>query len=125
MMLTRYRPVIGLINVTSFVMALYAVGVMYTPSSGIVAFLGEHTFLTPEMLAVAFLVCAGLIFFVRPDPAVVSVLTTPILLYAIAGVFYFFSLYPNGSFTGALSHVAVWLIITASLYERARSGTAH
>lgn len=124
-MLKRFRPVFSLTNVVAFIMMAYAAGVWYTPNSGITSYLNDYTFVTPGLIAIAFVGCGSIIFFCRPAPAIFSLLTSPILMYSIGGFFFFFSIYPDGSFTGVIGHVGLWAVITAALYERARSGRAH
>lgn len=107
------RPIITLHNAVGALLLGYAAAVLATPTSGAIAWIDSRTFLTPETVAGAFAVC-GL--------AVCSLLTTPLLLYAIAALGFFFSRTDVGM-TGVIGHLGVWVVINAVNYERARQWT--
>ena len=113
------RPIITFNRTAGAVMWIYALAVLLTSDNGTVHYLTGRTFLTPALMAGAFAVCGGLIFFTRPIPQVVGLLTTPILLFAIATGFYFAG---SAQFVmpGTIAHTGLWFIIQAALIEKAR-----
>lgn len=115
------RPLFSFPHVVGLVMLLYAAGVMGTPHSGVTNYLTDNTFLTPLLIAGAFVTGGALILILRPAPALFSFLTTPILIYGVASLFYMLST-PAGALTAVVAHTGLWLSIQAALYDRARKG---
>jgi hypothetical protein len=112
------RPIVTLAHAVGVVMCLYAIGVLATPHSGVTGFIMEKTFLTPPMIAAVFVGCGVYIFLSHPHPALFSLLITPIMLYSLASVLYVLT--AGGAMTGTVAHTGIWLVVNASLVERAR-----
>lgn len=114
------RPIFSLAHVVGLVMLGYAAGVLATPYTGAMGWLGANTFLTAPMMAAAFAGCGVYILIASPPAPLFSLLTLPILFYAAASVFYFLGS-STAAVTAVLAHVGLWLVITAALFEKARS----
>jgi hypothetical protein len=113
------RPVFSLRNVIAVLMLAYGLAIAATPGGGAVGYLAERTFVTPTLLSLTFLVCGAVILILRPSPAGLALLSTPILIYGVASLLYFFTL-TSGAFAAVVSHCGLWLVIQAALYDRAR-----
>lgn len=114
------RPIVTLHNAVGLIMLGYAAGVLATPNSGVTHWLAVNTFITPPLLAAAFAGCGTYILIASPPAPLFSLLTLPILFYAAASVFYFLGS-STAAVTAVLAHVGLWLVITAALFEKARS----
>jgi hypothetical protein len=116
------RPLFSLSHVVGVLMIAYAVGVLGTPGNGVTNWIIDHTFLTPLAVAAFFAGCGAFILIARPHPALFSLATTPLLLYAIASILFFIST-PTGAFTAVVAHNGLWLTVNAALIDIARRGT--
>ena len=75
-------------------------------------------------MAAAFAGCGVYILIANPRPALFSLLTTPLLFYAVASVGYLLSsANANPASTAVIAHNGLWLTINAALLEQARRGT--
>lgn len=113
------RPLFSLPNVVAVLMFAYAAAIAATPNGGAVNYLHDNTFITPPLLVGLFIASGLAIFILRPTEAGLSVLTTPILLYGVASLLYFFTL-TTGAFAAVVAHIGLWLVIQAALYDRVR-----
>ena len=115
------RPFFTLAHTVGLLMLGYAVGVLVTPESGVMNWLSENTFLTPPVVAALFAGCGAYVLIANPRLALLSLLTTPILMYGLAAVFYFVG-NPSGSITALVAHNGLWLLTQAALLDAARRG---
>jgi hypothetical protein len=115
------RPLFTLAHTVGLLMLGYAAGVLLTPTGGVMNWLVDNTLFTPPVVAALFAGCGAYVLIANPRLALISLLTTPILLYGLAAVFYFAS-NPSGSVTGVLSHNGLWLLTQAALLDAARRG---
>jgi hypothetical protein len=115
------RPLFTLAHTVGLLMIGYAAGVLLTPTGGVMNWLSENTFFTPPVVAALFAGCGVYVLIANPRLALLSLLTTPILMYGLAGVFYFLS-NPAGSVTALVAHNGLWLAIQAALLDAARRG---
>ena len=115
------RPFITLPHVVGLLMLGYAAGVLATPTTGVMDWLVDNTFLSPPIVAALFAGCGTYILIASPRPALFSLLTTPILMYGLAAVFYFLG-NPAGSVTALVAHNGLWLAVQAALMDTARRG---
>lgn len=114
------RPLFTLSHTVGLLMLGYAVGVLVTPT-GSMNWLTETLFITPPVVAALFAGCGVYILIASPRAGLFSLLTTPILMYGLASVFYFAS-NPSGSITGVIAHNGLWLTVQAALMDAARRG---
>jgi hypothetical protein len=116
------RPLFTLPHIVGLIMLGYAVGVLATPTSGVMNWLVQNTFLHPPSVAALFAGCGVYILIGKPAPALFSLLTTPLLLYGVASIFFFASA-PTGALTAVIAHNGLWLTVNAALIDIARRGT--
>ena len=118
------RPLFSFHHVVGLIMLGYAAGVLATPNSGVTHWLAVNTFITPPLLAAAFAGCGTYILIARPRLALFSILTLPLLFYAVASVgFLLSSANLNPASTAVIAHNGLWLTINAALLEQARRGS--
>ena len=118
------RPIVTLHNAVGVVMLAYAVGVLITPHGGAMGYLTTNLGITPPMLAAAFAGCGVYILIGNPRMPLFSLLTMPLLFYAVASVgFLLSSANLNPASTAVIAHNGLWLVINAALLDQARRGS--
>ena len=119
------RPLFSFAHIVGLVMLGYAAGVLVTRAfSGVTNWLTVNTFHHRRLIAAAFAGCGVYILIGNPRPALFSLLTTPLLFYAVASVGYLLSsTNSNPASTAVIAHNGLWLTINAALLDQARRGT--
>jgi hypothetical protein len=116
------RPLFTLPHVVGLIMLGYAVGVLTTPTAGVMNWIALNTFLHPPFVAALFAGCGTYILIARPDPALFSLMTTPLLLYGVASILFYIG-EPSRALTAVIAHNGLWLTVNAALFDIARRGT--
>jgi hypothetical protein len=116
------RPLFTLPHVVGLIMLGYAVGVLTTPTAGVMNWIVLNTFLNPPIVAALFAGCGVYILIAHPTPALFSLLTVPLLLYGVASVLFYIG-DPNRALTAVIAHNGLWLAVNAALFDIARRGS--
>jgi hypothetical protein len=116
------RPLFTLPHVVGLIMIGYAVGVLTTPTAGVMNWIALNTFLHPPAVAALFAGCGTYILIAHPTPALFSLLTTPLLLYGVASVLFYIG-EPTRALTAVIAHNGLWLTVNAALFDIARRGS--
>jgi hypothetical protein len=116
------RPLFTLPHVVGLIMLGYAVGVLTTPTAGVMNWIALNTFLHPPAVAALFAGCGVYILIASPAPALFSLLTVPLLLYGVASVLFYIG-EPSRALTAVIAHNGLWLAVNAALFDIARRGS--